>query len=53
MTSCGGIVCVIVRRVTRTMRSATGMSSTRRALLGNQAAEAKHHTPLVLAQHAH
>src|SRR3954469_3557935 len=29
ITSCGGIACVIVRRVTRTMRSATGMSSTR------------------------
>src|SRR5215211_6608934 len=29
MTSCGGIVWVIVRRVTRTMRSAIGMSSTR------------------------
>src|SRR5215211_4196540 len=29
MTSCGGIVCVMVRRVTRTMRSAIGISSTR------------------------
>src|SRR5215216_2253896 len=29
ITSCGGIVCVIVRRVTRTMRSAIGISSTR------------------------
>src|SRR5687767_12866240 len=28
MTSCGGIVCVIVRRDTRTMRSAMGTSST-------------------------
>src|SRR5215216_866741 len=29
MTSCGGIVCVIVRSVTRTMRSAIGTSSAR------------------------
>src|SRR5215212_1635178 len=29
MTSCGGIVCVIVRSVTRTIRSAIGVSSTR------------------------
>src|SRR5215207_6539871 len=29
ITSCGGIVCVIVRSVTLTMRSAIGMSSTR------------------------
>src|SRR4029079_2303650 len=29
MTSCGGIVCVIVRRVTRTMRSAIGTSNAR------------------------
>src|SRR5215211_4971355 len=29
ITSCGGIVCVIVRSVTRTIRSATGTSSTR------------------------
>src|SRR3954471_15347432 len=29
ITSCGGIVCVIVRSVTRTIRSAIGISSTR------------------------
>src|SRR5215212_4803816 len=54
ITSWGGIVCVIVRRVTRTMRSAIGTSGTRPGpFCATQPAEPEHDTALVLAQDAH
>ena len=54
MTSCAGTFSVTVRRLTRTMRSTAGISSTRPgpALVGD-APEAEHDAALVLAQHAH
>ena len=52
ITSCGGMVSVTVRSWTRTMRSTSGISSTRPGpLTGEQAAEAEHDRALVLAQH--